>query len=285
MNGGGGNIEAMHCIFCKRDSTGSRSEEHIIPESLGNEEHVLPPGVVCDACNNYFASSIEQVVLESGEFKTARFSMVIPNKRNRVPSVDGMLLPLQPGMTLGQAARFHRADVSRNAEDGSYNLFPEDAAAAAVADGRITRMIIPGTGPKPDRIVFDRFLGKVAVEAMAARLLKNAPEMLEEFVQDDQIDILRNYARYGKQGLEWPYSERRIYPADFSFPTPDGDSHEVLHEFDFLHTEQGEMYFVLAILGTEYAINMAGPDFEGYTQWLTDHGGISPLYQKGSFPA
>ena len=45
------------------------------------------------------------------------------------------------------------------------------------------------------------------------------------------------------------------------------------------------MYFVLAILGTEYAINMAGPDFEGYTQWLTDHGGISPLYQKGSFPA
>jgi hypothetical protein len=284
MNGGGGNIEAMHCIFCKRDSTGSRSEEHIIPESLGNEEHVLPPGVVCDACNNYFASSIEQVVLESGEFKTTRFSMVIPNKRNRVPSVDGMLLPLQPGMTLGQAARFHRADVSRNPEDGSYNLFPEDAAAAAVADCRITRMIIPATGPKPDRIVFARFLGKVAVEAMAARLLKNAPEMLEEFVQDDQIDILRNYARYGKQGLEWPYSERRIYPADFSFPTPDGDSYEVLHEFDFLHTEQGEMYFVLAILGTEYAINMAGPDFEGYTQLLTDHGGISPLYQKRSFP-
>ncbi len=122
------------------------------------------------------------------------------------------------------------------------------------------------------------------MEAMAARLLRNAPEMLDAFVQDDQIDILRNYARCGKQGLEWPYSEQRIYPADFSFPISDGSSYQVLHEFDFLYTEQGEMYFVLAILGTEYAINMAGPDFEGYIQWLAAHDGISPLYQKEGFP-
>ena len=274
----------MDCIFCKRDSTGSRSKEHIIPESLGNEEHILPPGVVCDACNNYFASSIEQVVLESGEFKSARFNMVIPNKRNRVPRVHGMLLPLQPGMLMPEAARFHRADVSRNPEDGGFNLFPDDNVAAAVADGRITRMVIPASGPKPDGTVFARFLGKVAVEAMASRLLQNAPDMLEAFVQDDQIDHLRNYARYGKQGLEWPYSERRIYPADFSFPTPDGGSYEVLHEFDFLCTERGEMYFVLAILGTEYAINVASPDCEGYTQWLTENGGSSPLYRRGGVP-
>jgi hypothetical protein len=270
----------MRCIFCKRDSTGSRSEEHIIPESLGNREHVLPPGVVCDPCNNYFASSIEQVVLESGEFKSARFNMVIPNKRNRVPSVEAMLLPPQPGMTLSQAARFHRADVSRDVEDGSYVLSPDESAVAAVADGRIDRMIVPVSGSKPDQTVFARFLGKMAVEAMAARLLQNSPEMLDAFVQDDQIDILRNYARYGKQGLEWPYSERRIYPADFHFPTSDGGSYEVLHEFDFLPTKQGEMYFVVAILGMEYAINVAGPAMEGYALWLAEHGGRSPLYGK-----
>jgi hypothetical protein len=79
--------------------------------------------------------------------------------------------------------------------------------------------------------------------------------MLDALVQDDQIDHLRNYTRYGKQGLEWPYSERTIYPADFSFPTSGGGSYEVPHEFSFLHTEQGEMYFVLSILGTEYVIN------------------------------
>ena len=225
------------------------------------------------------------MVLESGEFKSARFNMAIPNKRNRVPSLVGMLLPLQRGMSLREAVQFHRADVSRNPEDGSYNLFPDEEAAPAVADGRITRMIIPASGPKPDGTVFARFLGKVAVEAMAARILQNAPEALEAFVHDDQIDHLRNYARYGKQGLKWPYSERRIYTAGFSFPAPDGGSFEVLHEFDFLYTDQGEMYFVLAILGTEYAINMAGPDYEGYARWLAEHGGSSPLYRKEGFPA
>ena len=50
----------MRCIFCKKDSCNSRSVEHILPESLGNEEHILPAGIVCDRCNNYFASSVEQ---------------------------------------------------------------------------------------------------------------------------------------------------------------------------------------------------------------------------------
>jgi hypothetical protein len=32
------------CIFCKKDASSSRSLEHIIPQSLGNEEHALPLG-------------------------------------------------------------------------------------------------------------------------------------------------------------------------------------------------------------------------------------------------
>lgn len=189
--------------------------------------------------------------------------------------LPGMLLP---GIACRQSVQFHHADVSRNT-DGSFNLFPEDAAIKTIAEGRINRVIIPAEGPKPDRNVFSRFLGKVAVEAMAARPIKNAPEMLDEFVQDEQVDYLRNYVRYGKPGLEWPYSERRIYAADFYFPTEDGGSYEVLREFDFLHTDQGEMYFVLAMLGTEYAINIGGPDFEGYTRWLAKHDRFSPLYR------
>lgn len=54
----------MNCIFCKEESSNSRSIEHIIPESLGNKDHVLPPGIVCDKCNNYFARKIEKKILE-----------------------------------------------------------------------------------------------------------------------------------------------------------------------------------------------------------------------------
>jgi hypothetical protein len=78
----------VRCIFCKQDTSRSRSTEHIIPESLGNEEHVLPAGVVCDPCNNYFARKIELPVLESDMMRLIRADMRIPNKRGLVPMVS-----------------------------------------------------------------------------------------------------------------------------------------------------------------------------------------------------
>ena len=44
----------------KDPSTNSRSKEHIVPQSLGGTEHILPPGVVCDKCNNYFSRAVEK---------------------------------------------------------------------------------------------------------------------------------------------------------------------------------------------------------------------------------
>jgi hypothetical protein len=55
----------MRCIFCKNDSSNSKSVEHIIPESLGNTTRTLPKGVVCDTCNNYFARKVEKPFLEA----------------------------------------------------------------------------------------------------------------------------------------------------------------------------------------------------------------------------
>jgi len=50
----------MRCLFCKCPSDDSKSVEHIIPETLGNADHVLPRGTVCDKCNNYFSRKIEK---------------------------------------------------------------------------------------------------------------------------------------------------------------------------------------------------------------------------------
>ena len=81
----------MRCLFCKQNSSDSKSVEHIIPESLGNTASILPKGIVCDKCNNYFSRKIEQPFLESIDIKTLRFRQAIPNKRGRVPSVNGIL--------------------------------------------------------------------------------------------------------------------------------------------------------------------------------------------------
>lgn len=86
----------MRCIFCKQDSAASVSVEHIVPESLGNTDHVLPIGVVCDRCNQYFARKVERELLDSPMFRLLRSDMAVPNKRGRIPNwlpVDGTERP------------------------------------------------------------------------------------------------------------------------------------------------------------------------------------------------
>jgi len=75
----------MKCIFCKANSDGSISIEHILPESLGNKEHLLPRGVVCDSCNNYLSREVEKPILASGIFRLIRNDRQISSKKGRIP--------------------------------------------------------------------------------------------------------------------------------------------------------------------------------------------------------
>jgi hypothetical protein len=75
----------MKCIFCKANSDGSISIEHILPESLGNKEHLLPRGVVCDSCNNYLSREVEKRILTSGIFRLIRNDRQISSKKGRIP--------------------------------------------------------------------------------------------------------------------------------------------------------------------------------------------------------
>src|SRR5262245_46529433 len=50
------------CLFCASEGNSFTSKEHVFPESLGNETIVLPPGVVCDKCNNYFSKLENQFI-------------------------------------------------------------------------------------------------------------------------------------------------------------------------------------------------------------------------------
>ncbi len=254
-----------NCIFCKRRTQASRSVEHILAESFGNTEYVLPRGVVCDPCNNYFASSVEQPVLESDYFLQARFDGSVPNKRHRSPSINGVVLP-----------QYH-AEVSRDAT-GDLHVYVEEQATASLLNGRSRALMIPRMHRKPDPILFARFLGKTALETMAYKLLKNAPQILVDLLDCAALDPLRHYARYGSpQTLKWPYSERRIYAPDNPFQRASGNTCDVLHEWRFLSTEEGELYFILVLFGIECAINVGGPDTEGYRRWLSAHEQTSAL--------
>ena len=75
----------MKCIFCKQISNKSVSIEHILPESLGNIDAILPPGLICDKCNNYFSREVERPVLSSGIFRLLRNDKQLPSKKGKIP--------------------------------------------------------------------------------------------------------------------------------------------------------------------------------------------------------
>lgn len=264
----------MTCIFCKEDSSASVSVEHIIPESLGNKEHILPRGIVCDKCNNYFARKIEKPLLDSDFFRHARVWNFLPNKKGRVPVIDNAFL-LYPGEI--------RLELSRDKE-GEFCVYPKDEDSEArfieyLQTHERGSFVFP-VAPPVDSHLVSRFLAKVGLEVMAHKVMKVTGWEVD-ITFNQQLDEIRHFARYGDRNKKWPYYERRLYEENHRFSDEINVDYEILHEFNTLYTEQEELYVVIVILGIEYTINMGGPEIDGFEKWLTENEHCSPLYPEG----
>lgn len=262
----------MRCLFCKQASSTSRSIEHIIPECLGNTEHVLPRGVVCDSCNNYIAREVEKPILDSRYFQERRFQLAVPNKRERVPVLDGLHLP---SLTRVQLANSLMNGVSVGAHPDA----DESRWVRSVLAREDGTLIIP-VGEPPKDYQLSRFIGKIGLEVLAQRAVE-IPGGLDEIIDKSELDALRSYVRRGSTKLLWPLSRRQIYPADFAF-SEGAATYQVLHEYQILSTPENEYFIVVAIFGEEFALNLGGPEILGYSTWLTRNGNLSPLYPESA---
>jgi hypothetical protein len=267
----------VRCIFCKSFSDSSKSVEHIVPASLGNEDHVLPPGWVCDACNNYLSREVEAPFLCSDYCKRARFEMGIQSRRGRIPVVGG--LHEQSGV-----------EVSLLLNDDGLGVFAtrdEDAARLmkSIRTRRRGSLLVPVSGAPANSYETARFIGKIGLEVLAQRF-SGIDGSNEELVNKVELDELRDYVRKGKPGFIWPVHIRRLYPSDQQFSDSIDSGFQVLHEWDILFIpsaealDVGEYYAVIAILGVEFAINLGGPELDGYLRWLAENEERSFLYQK-----
>jgi hypothetical protein len=178
----------MRCIFCKTTSDGCVSVEHIIPESLGNIEHLLPKG--WDTCNNYFAREVEKPFLDSLYGRTSQFEMRVPNKRGRIPAVRGL-----HALSRTEIELFH------SLEDG---LLSFAAADEKDATGLIKSIQSHSNGtfylptvfaPNADEITAC-FIGKVALEILALRCI-DVEGANDEIVDKSELDDLRRFVRIG----------------------------------------------------------------------------------------
>ena len=262
----------MRCIFCKQNSDSSVSKEHIVPESLGNTEHVLPKGWVCDSCNNYLAIKVEQPFLESLFGRNSRFWMQVPNKKGRIPSVIGLYPKLRTKVELFHAGPGKLLAGATKEED-------KRKLVDSIESSPQGNFYIPVTDLPSSDYITSRFIAKVGLEILAHRCLKN-PDLNKEIIDTTELDELRNYVRRGNPNLVWPLSIRRIYPQDFIFADGRHESYEVLHEFDILVTDSNEYYAAIAIFGVEFVINLGGPELDGYHHWFKNNKGQSPLYKN-----
>lgn len=272
----------MRCLFCKNDSTNAKSVEHIIPESLGNKTFILPLGYICDTCNNYFARKVERPFMEIPEIQQMRFKLEVPNKKNRFPKIDGVLDNGSPIVLSKKQINNEIIHILEIAPEEIEKFFVDNPTQI------IMSIFTNETILKSDKIV-SRFIAKMALEALALRL-KTIENSLDDLIDDIKYDAIRRHARLGF--IEnWPCSIRRIYSFDKKWGT-DNDPEQKIYEWDFLlipidnkvdinsikEPILAELYFVVVIWGIEFAINMAGPEIEGYLIWLKEHNNISPLY-------
>ena len=147
-----------------------------------------------------------------------------------------------------------------------------------IKSGDINKVIIPIIDkPEEDDYDISRFLAKVGIEFLTYKIVQDT-DWIDEIVSKVELDPIRNFARYGGTKI-WKYHQRRIYSEEDRFidPMNHPEPYEILHEFDFLYTEEGIMYFVIVIMGIEYAINLAESETEFYQKWLIDNKGISPI--------
>ena len=121
-----------------------------------------------------------------------------------------------------------------------------------------------------------RFIGKVGLEALAARL-HSGKAWEQDVIDKPELDEIRGYVRYDR-GEDWPFAFRPLYPVNAVF-TDGSEMYEVLHEYDLLYTEKYELYIIVAILGVEFALNLGGPELDGYLDWVERHEFSSPLYE------
>ncbi len=276
----------MRCIFCKIESSCSKSIEHIIPESLGNKSHVLQKGIVCDKCNNYFANKIEKKVLELPYFKSLRGRNVIESKKGKIPGIPGVI-----ASNNGEIEIHLREDkiIEVNVQDKE--IFKKIRA------GEFSQFYIPQIElPPSDNIYISRFLGKIALEALAQRV-SQVENWQIDFIENETLEPLRNFVRYGKGCKFWPYYSRKIYEEDRIIEIDKNGSSvasQTMHEYDFLIPSKPEidgefrhmddLYFVCAIMGVEYTINLTEKGMDEYLKWINrNHNKSILLMEKKDF--
>jgi len=261
----------MHCIFCIAQSNTSKSVEHIVPESLGNTRHILPRGAVCDTCNNYFARKVEKPVLSHRSIRNLRAWNGLRSKGGKQTPLLATQLSSGFDVAISREANgdvYVRAEKGKTSSEIKTHLDQDDELGL--------HAFAVNLEIDPPQREMSRLLAKMALERCFSDF-ERANKDSDKLIFDRYFDNIRRWARYGDNFSRWPYHQRTIYPQDAQM------LHPTTNEWikagigqGLVHTPSPETYLSILLYGTEFILNLGGPNIEGFERWLTQNDNASP---------
>lgn len=239
------------CLFCQ--SLGPfNTIEHIIPESLGNDDLLLA-GQVCDSCLAYFGKEVEQFVLNKTPIAFWRTFLGIKTKKGKYPSIDLTQPKIQKGVFPTTHPKHDNIGFTYH-EDGSISVDINDSNVIYnISNGTKSQFNLVMT-PKVLHML-GRFLCKAGLELMC---LHNSNQALS-----DEFQSSRRYARFGEfEGL-WPIfhfsngslSELKRFKAD-----EEGLLEEVdCYSYSLLFLKQDYVLFLFTMGTDNWIISLNDP--------------------------
>lgn len=178
------------CIFCKEVGRFS-TIEHIIPESLGNDEDFLC-GLVCDDCQNYLGREIEKPALEKTNIGFWRIFLGIRNKKGELPSIDWRT------STKGRIPAYHY--FTDNIIFTSHDDF---SSSVDINNPIMVKKIVMGKKTSFHLVltpwhlsILGRFIGKMGLEFLASHNV--------DLAMASKFDEIRSFVRFGSVNTIWP---------------------------------------------------------------------------------
>lgn len=181
----------MTCLFCRVPNP--TSIEHIIPESLGNDDLVLRNDV-CDLCNAHFAK-IENFVLQRTSLAFWRAFLGTRTKKGKLPSVNLS----QPDKHKGIFPDRH----PQHSDGIGFSAHQDGSCSVEISNESTVHELLKNEREQFQFVMtpkllheFGRFLCKIGVELICSIDRSQAREK--------EFEAARTYARYGSMADLWP---------------------------------------------------------------------------------
>lgn len=235
-------VNHFRCLFCLTTGGPFTKVEHPIPESLGNDDVILPPGYVCDRCNQYFGTKLEQEVLNKAPFSVFRVSQAIRNKKWNLPLI------VNDGLRFRSTGYWDRILIQSNPPHRHLRLL-----------GRGERLLLNPEWANPDMLT--RFLLKIGLEVLA--FSDNVNPYAAAF------DSARHCARRGNLASEWEFAFG-LYP-DRGELVQSSRLDEIgpletrqIYQFEMGVMDSGDLMFNFIYETACFAVNLSRPPSTEY---------------------